>query len=63
MLFKDGYFNGELPPQRGNCHQPDRNPEGKHQAAQEGDYLPALIGLCLYSVLPILRNTLVGIEL
>ncbi|MGC4055266.1 MAG: glycine betaine ABC transporter substrate-binding protein [Paludibaculum sp.] len=24
-------------------------------------YLPALIGLCLYSVLPILRNTLVGL--
>src|SRR5262249_40984772 len=25
-------------------------------------YLPALIGLCLYSVLPILRNTVVGLS-
>ncbi len=30
--------------------------------AQSIGYLPALIGLCLYSVLPILRNTLVGLS-
>jgi osmoprotectant transport system permease protein len=30
--------------------------------AQSIGYLPALIGLCLYSVLPILRNTLAGLS-
>jgi len=30
--------------------------------AQSIGYLPALIGLCLYSILPILRNTLVGLS-